>query len=74
MGDNKPIIAMILSFLIPGLGHGLINKKWKKGFILFIVAFIVVGLLPNVFLGLYAIFSAIDAYREDKGQPIWKFD
>lgn len=80
MGDNNAIIAGILSFFIPGLGHALINKKMKKGIVMFVIA-IVAGIVAVLTLGLLSIlslawclFSAYDAYMEAQGKPVWKLE
>lgn len=75
--SNDPLIAGVLSFLVPGLGHWLINKKGKKGLVLFVVAFPVwfIGLLTlGLLYLLYMLFCAYDAYMENQGKPVWKFE
>ena len=75
--NNNPLIAGVLSLLVPGLGHWLINKKGKKGLVLFIIAF-PVGVIGLFTLGLlsliYALFCGYDAYMEAQGKPVWKFE
>jgi TM2 domain-containing membrane protein YozV len=64
----NPIIAAILSFIIPGLGQ-IIAGETKKGLIFLVVA-IVLGLLVGAIssmLGIislvFAIYAAYDAYQ-----------
>jgi TM2 domain. len=63
----NPIIAAILSFIIPGLGQ-IIAGETKKGIIFFVIA-LVLGALSGViiFIGviyfIYAIYVAYDAYK-----------
>jgi hypothetical protein len=74
---GNPIFAGILSLIIPGLGHALINKKLKKGVVMFIIAIVAVALSIFTF-GLtsliWCLFSAYDAYMEADGKPVWKFE
>lgn len=63
----NPIIAAILSFIIPGLGQ-IIAGETKKGIIFFVIA-IVIGILSAVSLFIsiiyfiYVIYVAYDAYQ-----------
>ena len=64
----NPIIAAILSFIIPGLGQ-IIAGETKKG-IIFVVVAIILGLLVtsiSSFIGIisliFAIYAAYDAYQ-----------
>jgi signal peptidase I len=47
---RKPIIAFLLSFIIPGLGQ-IYNGRFKKGIILYLIQLLVVAVL--IFLGLF---------------------
>ncbi|MCX8174785.1 MAG: hypothetical protein N3E51_01100 [Candidatus Micrarchaeota archaeon] len=75
--DNKPLIAGVLSFLVPGLGHFLINKNQKKAAAMFViwVALFFIGWITTLFLInlLWSLFCGYDAYMEAQGKPIWKF-
>ncbi|KAF5086821.1 hypothetical protein [Methanobacterium aggregans] len=64
----NPIIAAILSFIIPGLGQ-IIAGETKKGLIFLVVA-IVLGLLVGAISSmigiisfLFALYAAYDAYQ-----------
>jgi TM2 domain-containing membrane protein YozV len=63
----NPIIAAILSFIIPGLGQ-IIAGETKKG-IIFVVIAIILGVLSavSIFISIiyfiYAIYAAYDAYQ-----------
>lgn len=63
----NPLIAAILSFIIPGLGQ-IIAGETKKGIIFFVIA-LILGALSGViiFIGviyfIYAIYVAYDAYK-----------
>ena len=75
--NNNPLIAGILSFFVPGLGHWLINKKQKKGIVLFVIMFPVwvIGIFTLGLLSLaYHLFCGYDAYMEAQGKPVFKFD
>jgi TM2 domain-containing membrane protein YozV len=67
----NPIIAAILSFIIPGLGQ-IVAGETKKGIIFFVIA-IVLGVLSaltlfiSVIYLIYAIYVAYDAYQLAKG-------
>ena len=63
----NPIIAAILSFIIPGLGQ-IIAGETKKGIIFVVVAIILVVLSAlSIFISIiyfiYAIYAAYDAYQ-----------
>ena len=68
---KNPIVAMILSILIPGVGQ-FYNGDMKKGAVM-LAAAIVGGVftLGLVWLGMM-IWSAIDAYQVASGKsPLW---
>jgi len=68
----NPIIAAILSLIIPGLGQ-IVAGETKKGIIFVIIAIILWALASTVtsFIGiisfLFAIYAAYDAYQLAKG-------
>ena len=64
----NPILAAILSFIIPGLGQAIVGDV-KKGVIFFviaivllIIAFFTVGMLGIILL-VFQIYAAYDAYK-----------
>lgn len=64
----SPILAAILSFLIPGLGQAYAGDI-KKGIIFFIVAVVLAilsfftGFLLSILSLIFAIYAAYDAYK-----------
>jgi len=72
---RKPIIALILSILVPGLGH-LYNDKLKKGCIVYVIVVILLskaqlfGFFPFLFGILLSIVgyihASVDSYRYSK--------
>jgi TM2 domain-containing membrane protein YozV len=64
----NPIIAAIISFIIPGLGQ-IIAGESKKGIILLIIAivlyalFFVAGSLISILSLILSIYAAYDAYQ-----------
>jgi TM2 domain-containing membrane protein YozV len=64
----SPILAAILSFLIPGLGQAYAGDI-KKGVIFFVIAVIIAiiafftGLLLSILSLIFAIYAAYDAYK-----------
>jgi len=75
--SNKPIIAAILSFFIPGLGMWYIKSSHAlMYFVVWIVLWVVVGVLSMFLCGIpsviglaYSIVSAFDTYKEAMGMP-----
>lgn len=74
---KSPILAVILSFLIPGLGQ-FYNGHGEKGIILFIAALIsaflilfIIGTILYLVVWVFAIFDAYDsADRINKGKRV----
>lgn len=75
--DVSEILAAVLSFLIVGLGHVVINGQTKRGAIWFLgavalgivlsiiaVVTLGLGLILFIFLPLVPIASAVDAYLQ----------
>jgi TM2 domain-containing membrane protein YozV len=68
----NPIIAAIISFIIPGLGQ-IIAGESKKGIILLIIAivlyalFFVAGSLISILSLILSIYAAYDAYQIASG-------
>lgn len=64
----NPIVAAILSFILPGLGQ-IIAGETKKGVIFIVIAIVLWALLlPTVFISgiillIFAIYAAYDAYK-----------
>lgn len=76
---NKPLIAGILSFIIPGAGQWFIQSKRAMTYLLYWiglwVAVMVIGTItlglcfPVFFLPMiYSIAAAVDAYYEARGE------
>ena len=68
----NPILAAILSFIIPGLGQAILGDV-KKGIIYFIIAIVLViiaiftaGILGIILLA-FQIYAAYDAYKMAQG-------
>lgn len=69
MGDSM-VIAMILSFLFPGIGQAYLSKQWVKG-IVFLVAttvlsFVLIGVLVWLY-GLYDTYKMAEAKEKKTG-------
>lgn len=66
----NPILAAILSFLIPGLGQALAGDV-KKGAIFFVIAIVIWAIASLIFRHwvvwiidiIYALYAAFDAYQ-----------
>jgi hypothetical protein len=73
------MISGVLSFIIPGLGHALINEQVKRGIIVFLgagftdfiiatlstlLAVIIIGLFGFLLLPVVHIIAAYDAYNQ----------
>ena len=63
----SPIVAAIISFILPGIGQ-VVQGETKKGIIMFVISLILAVLLQYVsLLGIiyliYAIYAAYDAYK-----------
>ena len=69
MGDSM-VIAMILSFLFPGIGQAYLSNQWVKG-IVFLVAtmvlsFVLIGILVWLF-GMYDTYKMAEAKEKKTG-------
>ena len=77
--EADPLISGVLSFIIPGLGHAIINEQVKRGVIVFVAAFfadaliatistilavIIIGLFGYLLLPVVHIVAAYDAYNQ----------
>ena len=70
--EKKPVFAFILSLLIVGLGQ-VYNGDYKKGIFMFLCALFFSFLSIGFVWFLFAIWSAIDAYKvAKKNIPLWK--
>ena len=64
----SPIIAVVISFLLPGIGQ-VVQGETKKGLIMFVIAIILSALslyvlaLFYIISFIYAIYAAYDAYK-----------
>ena len=64
----NPILAAILSFIIPGLGQAYAGDI-KKGLIFLVVAIVLgiiaffTGFLTSIIILIFAIYAAYDAYK-----------
>lgn len=64
----NPILAAILSFIIPGLGQAIVGDV-KKGVIFFVIAIVLAiisfltGFLTSIVGLIFAIYAAYDAYK-----------
>ncbi|MBC8142313.1 MAG: hypothetical protein H7Y38_12825 [Armatimonadetes bacterium] len=81
--EATPYVAAVLSFLLPGMGQ-LRNAQWSKGFLILLMSFLLLSLLP---IGVWSVTAiilrglvAIDAFRiadrRRRGQTIapWRWD
>ena len=64
-GGGNPVLASILSVIIPGLGQ-LYNSDVKKGLVMFAIAFFGIALFGLGWLAMM-IWGAIDAYQVASG-------
>ena len=64
----SPIIAAVISFLLPGIGQ-VVQGETKKGLIMFVIAIILSALslyvlaLCYIISFIYTIYAAYDAYK-----------
>lgn len=64
----SPIIAAVISFLLPGIGQ-VVQGETKKGLIMFVIAIILSALslyvlaLFYIISFIYVIYAAYDAYK-----------
>ena len=65
-GDKSPVLAVVLSCVIVGLGQ-FYNGDWKKGLLMLVGTLVLSAATGGVaWLG-FALWSAIDAYMVTKG-------
>lgn len=63
----SPIVAAIISFILPGIGQ-VVQGETKKGIIMFVIAIILNAILIQVPLIavisiIYSLYAAYDAYK-----------
>ena len=65
--EKSPFLAVLVSFFIPGAGQ-CYTGQWKKGIILFVLAFIsaifsliVIGIIPLLIIWIYSMYDAYHA-------------
>jgi TM2 domain-containing membrane protein YozV len=63
---KHPVLATILSLLIPGVGQ-FINSDMKKGAVMLVLALVLFAPTVGIGWSAVAIWSAVDAYRVANG-------
>jgi hypothetical protein len=54
------IVAMILSFFLPGIGQAYLTKKWVKGIIYFVLSCVLSIILIGILLWLYGLYDTFE--------------